>query len=102
MTESKSASAYEQLAAHILGLIIVVPLRGWVLAQLWEWFVTKAVGWHPISVALGSGLALTLGALRPFDKEPETRPAGTLVVMNVGLALLSVGVGWFVLQWVNA
>jgi hypothetical protein len=79
----------------VIGIVITTALRGWVLVQLWGWFVVPGLHAPPITIPMGLGLAVvvSLFAVRP-SKEAKERAWSETFGFSVVASLLCLGAGW--------
>jgi len=92
-------------------LFVVTPIcRGWAMSVLWRWFVVPAFELPSISITQAIGLILVLNYIVSWPaakkSEDERKALGILSLCLLRffyaavLPLLSVGLGWIVLQFV--
>ena len=82
----------------ILGLPLVMIVKGLVLSTLWSWFVVP-LGMDPISIPAAIGLSLTLSLFTGMSEtgaDTETPPEalGYLFGYGVFVPLLLLFIGW--------
>lgn len=91
--------------SHIIALIVVIPssivimaVRGYVIAMLWLWFVVDTFDVPALSLWQACGIALIFetfdGYQVPQDSDDAT-PVKT-IVMTIAYYLIIIGVGWII------
>lgn len=71
-------------------------LRGWVIALLWEWYVTDYFGLPLLTIveAVGLGILVTVFLSRMPSKDEEERGVVYTLTWVVASPLLALGFGW--------
>jgi len=64
----------------LLLLVVSIPIQGFVLCKLWDWFVITAFPVPPLSVLHASGLSLTV---RYFTARDSKEYAGNVADMEM-------------------
>jgi len=81
--------AWKALAAF-LAAIIACPLRGYVLAKAWGWFLVPA-GLRPVGIAQAIGIAILFTLIAPSPSAQKDQSAGESIAISLLLPLVS----WF-------
>lgn len=99
------------LGLFLYAIIIAVVgtlLNGWVLSVLWGWFMVLVFGLPVLSVGYAIGIALVIRYIMPSNyQKADTKDKSVLLVcfeafsMAIFAPLLSLGMGWIVLQFVR-
>jgi hypothetical protein len=79
------------LAAHIM-------LSGFVLVQLWSWFVVPVSGLEVLTLPVAMGLYLTARfvTMRVSGKSDNKYGTAQFLRMSIGPPLVILGIGWVV------
>lgn len=93
----------EKLLGSLLALLaiagITVPLfvlNGFVLSNLWAWFVVP-LGAPPIGIAEGIGLAIVVAAMRDSTPRPQKEEDFTTMAIRVFVGpFITLGIGYVV------
>jgi len=93
----------------LLALPFAYVVNGWALSILWRWFVVSTLNLPSLSIPAAIGIAIIAGYLTEKgyeDEDSKNRSEGdrqVYVVMSLVYAfarpLVSLGVGWIVLQF---
>jgi hypothetical protein len=73
--------------ATILTLIIATPLRGFVLAKAWGWFLVPA-GLRPVGVAQAIGISIFFALIAPSPPTQKDQSVGESVAISLLLPLV--------------
>ena len=82
--------------AFIVGINIV---DGWVVSNLWRWFVAEPFGVRPIGIAHAVGVCILVGAVTFKPSNPGDVPSEKLINRGIVTALVLMfllGSGWVV------
>ena len=83
------AKAWKALSA-LLAAIIACPLRGYVLAKAWGWFLVP-VGLRPVGIAQAFGISILFALVAPSPSNQKDQSVGEAIAISLLLPL----VGWF-------
>lgn len=107
MTTRRTSAAEVWFVALNLPLLLTVgPLwAGYVLSQLWTWFVAPTFELPTLTwpVAYGMALILSLASPSPQTKSEEKEPIAVVVegwMLTIGRPLLFLVFGWIVSRFV--
>ena len=98
---------YVGYAATFVGIATInAVINGWAFALLWAWFIAATFGLPEISIPVAIGIAMTVGFLMPWNKDPDQdkssfgeKMAEAFLKVSIK-SLMAVGFGWVVLQFV--
>jgi len=77
-----------RLLAAILTLIIAAPLRGYVLAKTWGWFLVPA-GLRPVGIAQAIGISIFFALIAPSPSAQKDQSVGESVAISLLLPLVT-------------
>lgn len=110
----KDADESREAAMGLIAFLIycaitpfALSLRGWVLSQLWFWFVVAKFHVPALGIAEAIGLALTLGMLTSRaksckqDDRPFWEQVGDAVGSSIVVPLLAILFGYVVHSFVS-
>ena len=82
----------------VIGVLVatafVVILRGWVLTQLWAWFVTPTLGLPALGVAAAIGLSLIVGHFSGSGSSESDPDFGKILLKGIFQAVFFLFFGW--------
>ncbi len=88
------------------GLLVIggTITSGWTLSILWGWFVSPIFGLPTLSVIQAIGISLTVGFIKSkAPQHSDDRKVSDKLIESVShmfiMPLLSVGIGWIILQF---
>lgn len=106
MKQDKLVSCLGLLAGLVGFSIVGAILNGWALSVLWGWFVVPLFNLPQLTIIQAIGLAMVVGFLtkdyspaKYKDMTLEER-IGNLISITVFLPIMSIAMGWLVLQFV--
>lgn len=111
-TDTAAAISVIGCALVIVSLLITPlswVLNGWVLTQLWQWFITPLLGIRAISIPEAIGFSIVVGYLTrrsncPYKKRSHKEIAIDLMVsilMTFVSPLISLAIGYVTHQFVR-
>ncbi len=93
-------------AAASVVLIVVAGtiISGWALSVLWGWFIVPVFDLPGLSIIQAIGIALIIGYIKgKSPQRSDDRKASDKLIESIGymfmMPLLSIGIGWIVLQF---
>ena len=82
---------------NVINLILLVPailVRGWVLLNLWGWFIVP-LGVKDITIAHALGISLLINTITPHEtKDSSAKETAKLLIKNTIILMLALGLGW--------
>jgi hypothetical protein len=83
----------------VFSLILVSLIRGFVLTQLWSWFISPTFPGVPsLTIASALGISLLLGYLNPSyspdSNEPFAKQLGTAFMKSIMVGIFVLIIGW--------
>lgn len=84
-------NGFNAFVTNTMLFVASVVVRGFVISQLWNWFVASALGAATIGIGEGLGLALTIALFTMGLKREETIKGRVMGIFG-NVMLLGVGV----------
>ena len=75
-TSFEAGAAIGRFLFGVLLYIAAIPVRGYVIACFWQWFIVPIWGWTPLTVIQAIGLSITASLFTfqlPRERDDETR-----------------------------
>ena len=101
--------AFLAVLGGIFGIALLIAVasiwRGYVFSVLWGWFIVPTFALPALSIPLAIGIAMVVSFLTyQFHHNKDDRKTGDKVAAAVGTIilypLLTLGIGWVVLQFI--
>lgn len=107
VTESQALALVNSIGCltYLIVLPFMVLMRGFVLVQLWSWFIVPVFELRPLRVVYAIGIMLMITYVMPSRNRPETKDTALHRAMHdirdaVLTAVLTLSIGWIVSRFV--